>query len=108
MSSGLEFTTVESPFTNQLIGMGWKLVTGNLDQPSVTGRETLRRALIKSDLHKAIERINLRDGKPWLDEARISHAVSALEVAEGEKLSVMEDRLTCHVRVTGLLAKGTA
>ena len=48
--------------------MGWKVVTGNLDHPSVTGRETFRDVLIKHDLRKALHRINLRDGKQWLDE----------------------------------------
>jgi hypothetical protein len=79
MSSGPEFTTVEAPFINQLISMGWKLVTGNLDMPSVTGRETFREVLIKPDLRKAIARTNLRDGAPWLDKARVSQAVSAIE-----------------------------
>jgi len=46
MSSGPEFATVESPFIDQLIGMGRKLVTDNLDQPSVTGRATPRKNLL--------------------------------------------------------------
>lgn len=48
--SGPELVTVESPFIDQLVRMGWKVVTGNLDHPSVTGRETFREVLIKSDL----------------------------------------------------------
>lgn len=42
MSSDPGLTTVESPSIGQLIRMGWKLVTGTLDPPSVTGHETLR------------------------------------------------------------------
>jgi type I restriction enzyme R subunit len=111
MSSGLVFTTGESPFIDQLIQTVWKLVTGNFEQPSVTGRETFRDALINPDQRKTIERINLRDGKPWLDDARISQAMSVLEVAEGKKLRVVrhslpEDFLAGRMRVTGLLTEG--
>lgn len=42
MNSGPEFTTVESPFIDQLICMGRKLVTADLDLPSVTEREMFR------------------------------------------------------------------
>jgi type I restriction enzyme R subunit len=79
MSSGPEYVEVEEPFLDQLALMDWKIVTGNLDYPSVTGRETFREVMLKDDLRKAIRRINVRDGAPWLDEARISEAVSALE-----------------------------
>lgn len=102
MSFGPEFATVESPFIDQLVGMGWKVVTGNLDHPSVTGRETFREVLVKSDLRRAIERINLRDGKPWLDGARISQAVSALERIVAPKL------IEANQQATELLMKGIA
>jgi len=59
MSSGPEFTTVEAPFIDQLISMGRKLVTGNLDMPSVTGHETFRSKVegldqIRSELGRAL------------------------------------------------------
>lgn len=79
MSGGPELSEVERPFLNQLVSMGWKVVTGSVDHPSVTGRDSFREVLIKDDLAKALKRINLRDGKPWLDEARISQAIGALE-----------------------------
>jgi type I restriction enzyme R subunit len=79
VSGGPEFTEVEGPFLDQLASMGWKVVTGSVDHPSVTGRDNFREVLIKDDLVKAIRRTNLRDGKPWLDEARISQAIGALE-----------------------------
>ncbi|HVZ36828.1 MAG TPA: HsdR family type I site-specific deoxyribonuclease, partial [Polyangiaceae bacterium] len=83
---GPEFTAVESPFIEQLGLMGWKVVTGNVEHPSVTGRETFREVFVKSDLRRAIARINLRDGKTWLDDARISEAVSALDRIAAPKL----------------------
>jgi hypothetical protein len=36
MSSGPEFEHVEQPLIDQLISMGWKYTTGNLDDASVT------------------------------------------------------------------------
>jgi type I restriction enzyme, R subunit len=100
MSTGPEFSAVESPFIGQLVHMGWKAVTGSLDHPSVTGRESFREILIKPDLRKAIERINLRDGKPWLDAARIAQAVSALEHVAAPKL------MEANQEATAFLMKG--
>ncbi|MEE8523047.1 MAG: hypothetical protein V3T72_03875, partial [Thermoanaerobaculia bacterium] len=53
--------------------------------PTATGRGLFREVLLKQDLAKALRRVNLRPtgggeaGKPWLDKARVSQAVSALE-----------------------------
>lgn len=38
MSLGPEQTEVEEPFLDQLASMGWKVITGSVDVPSVTGR----------------------------------------------------------------------
>ena len=86
MTGGPEFTEVEEPFLDQLVLMGWKMIMGSVDHPSVTGRESFREVFMKGDLRKAIERINLKDGKPWLDGARISQAASALERIGHKKL----------------------
>ncbi|MGH9883898.1 MAG: hypothetical protein ACREBE_00095 [bacterium] len=113
MSSRPEFTTFEAPYIDQLIGIGWKVVTGNLDHPSVTGRETLREILIKADLRTAIERINLLDGKPWIDDASIVQAVSAPEVAEVRRRPVMhcglvENLLGRRVQMTAFRTESSA
>ena len=80
MTAGPEFETVERPFIEQLVAMGWKHTTGNLDFPSATSRESFREVLLLDDLRKALRRINLDDdGKEWLDDGRIAQAVSALE-----------------------------
>ena len=102
MTGGPEYAQVEEPFLDQLALMDWKVVTGNLDHPSVTGRETFRDVLIKPDLRKALSRINLRDGKPWLDEARVSQAVSALERIVSLKL------MEANQEGTDLLLSGIA
>jgi type I restriction enzyme R subunit len=102
MSSGPEVTTVEAPFIDQLVRMGWKATSGSLDHPSVTGRDSFREVLVKPNLRKAIARINLRDGNPWLDDARISQAVSALEHIVAPKL------IEANQQATGLLMRGIA
>ena len=61
---------------------------GNLDHPSVTGRGSFREVLLLGELRAAITRINLRDGKPWLDDDRISQAVS--EAGPHQQAQLME------------------
>jgi type I restriction enzyme R subunit len=78
--------------------MGWKHTTGSIDEPSVSGRETFREVLILDDLRKALVRINLdAAGKPWLDEARLSEAISPLQRPGVHKL--MEANQVCTERV---------
>lgn len=86
MSAGPEFTKVEKPLLDQLAGMGWKIVTGSLDFPSVTGRAGFREVIMADELRQALRRINLREGKPWLDDGRISQAVSAIERIGSKRL----------------------
>lgn len=103
MSTGPEFTQVENPFIDQLVSMGWKFTTGNLDDPSVTGRESFRDVLIADDLRKALHRINLDGkGKPWLDAGRMSTAVSALQRLGAPKL------MEANKAATEMLLKGVA
>lgn len=100
MSHGPEITTVEQPFLDQLADLGWKVVTGNLDFPSTTGRSSFREVLLKDDLRAALRRVNLRDGEPWLDDGRISQAVSALERIRPRQL------MEANREATGLLVSG--
>src|SRR5680860_1067667 len=82
---GPEFQLVEQPFIDQLISMGWKYSTGNLDHP-----------------RDALVRINLNDqGEEWLDQARVSQAVSALQRLGTLKL------LEANQEFMELLLKGT-
>ena len=100
--SGPEFATVESPFINQRLGMGWKMITGNFEDPSATGRESFRAILIKSDLRKVIKRIKYRDDQPWLDDDPISQAVSVLEPIAAPTF------IEANHQATELLMKGAA
>ena len=102
MSTGPEFEQVEQPFLGQLVGMGWKHTTGNLDHPTATGREGFREVLIVDDLREALRRINLDpEGQPWLDDERITQAVNALGRLGTAKL------LEANQKATELLLKGT-
>lgn len=102
MSTGPEFTQAEQPFLAQLVQMGWKHTTGNLDFPSATGRESFRDVLIGTDLRQVLRRINLDpQGKPWLDEDRIAQAINALERLGAVKL------MEANQKATELILKGT-
>lgn len=100
MSSGPEFLKVEAPFIAQLVASGWKHNTGNLDHPSASGRESFRDVLLRKELRESLRRINLRNGKPWLDDGRISQAVSALERISKPRL------MEANQEATQLLLKG--
>ena len=102
MTSGPERSLVEQPFIDQLVRMGWSYTTGNVDHPSATGRDTFRDVLLKDDLREALHRINLDpSGRPWLDERRISQAISSLERISAPNL------IEANQKATHLLLKGT-
>lgn len=109
MSGGPEKEKVEDPFIDQLVSMvvpsgaEWKHVTGNLDHPSVTGRETFREVLMVEDVKQALRRINLDDhGQEWLDDGRVGTALSALQILG--KVKLMEANQAAHE----LLLKGVS
>lgn len=103
MTSGPEFATVERPFIDQLVSMGWKWITGNLDFPTATGRSSFREVILHDDLKRALRRINRDEqGNEWLDESRIATAVSAIERIAPLKL------MEANRAATELLLKGTA
>jgi type I restriction enzyme, R subunit len=102
MSFGPEFAEVEQPFVDQLVDLGWKFTTGNLDDPTPTGRESFREVLLLADLKAALQRNNLdADSKPWLDDARLVQATNALKRLGTSKL------LEANQKATELLLKGT-
>jgi type I restriction enzyme R subunit len=85
-----EKTYVEIPFIEQLKGMGWKHIEGDIDVPYLTERESFRDVLLIGRLRKAIKEINLDDGgKPWLDDDRVNEVVSRLERITAPKLTVL-------------------
>ena len=96
-----EYDLVEKPFCEQLKAMGWQWIEGDKDVPDFTERANFREVLLKGRLAAALRKLNLRDGQPWLDEARIARAIRDLEQAAGHRL--MEGNQSA----TELLLKGT-
>ena len=82
-----EKTYVEIPFIEQLKGMGWEHLEGDIDVPYLTERVSFRDVLLTGRLRKAIKEINLDDeGRPWLDDDRINEVVGRLERISAPKL----------------------
>ena len=96
-----EYELVEKPFCQQLKGMGWDWIEGDPDLPESTERTSSREVLLKGRLTDALRRLNLREGKPWLDEGRITRAIRNLEQAAGYRL------MEVNQSATEVLLKGT-
>ncbi|MES9518595.1 type I restriction endonuclease subunit R [Rhodococcus qingshengii] len=95
MSRGPEYTDSEKPLLEQLAGLGWTRIEGSKSDPTVTGRDSFRGSLIEARLRQMLYQINLGpDGQPWLDDSRLSEAVSALTRTETGKLAEINERLT--------------
>jgi hypothetical protein len=72
-----EYDLVEKPFCEQLRAMGWQWLEGDTDVPELTERESFREVLLRDRLTAALRKLNLRDGQPWQDDARIARAMGA-------------------------------
>lgn len=96
-----EYEIVEKPFCEQLRAMGWQWIEGDPDLPETTERTSSRDVLLRARLAASLRRINLRDGQPWLDDARIAKAIRDLEQAAGHRL------MEVNQAATQLLLKGT-
>jgi type I restriction enzyme R subunit len=82
-----EKSYVEIPFIEQLKGLGWQYLEGDLDVPYLAERESFRDVLLTNCLKAALKAINLDEhGKPWLDDERVSQVVSSLERISAPKL----------------------
>ncbi len=94
--SGSEYERVELPLVRQLVRMGWQHVgPARSSPPSVSGRESFREVILTDRLRAALRRINRDDsGAEWLDEGRISHAVSQLTRPRATSLPEINEELT--------------
>jgi type I restriction enzyme R subunit len=100
-----EYDLVERPFCEQLQRMGWEWIEGDPDLPETTKRTSSREVLLRDRLRAALRRINLRDGQPWLDEARIARAIRDLEQAAGHRLMEVNEAAT-ELLLRGTVAEG--
>ena len=95
-----ELSEVEKPFVAQLVGMGWRHIEGDIDDPAVTGRARFAQVVQESALRAKLMELNTRDGQPWLDDERISQAVNAITRIGAAKL------MEANRIATDLLPKG--
>lgn len=80
---GPEWQLSEQPLIAQLEAMGWRYIKGSLDDPAATGRKSFAEVVQQGVLRERLNAINTRtlsDGTrtEWLDDERISTAISAL------------------------------
>ncbi|MFJ6172149.1 type I restriction endonuclease subunit R [Curtobacterium sp. NPDC092190] len=103
MSTGPEHTDVEQPFLDQLASLNYTTIVGDKWDPGVSERTNFREVILEGRLRSALEGLNPGpDGSSWLDDRRISEAVSAVtRPGVGKLLEVNE-------RMTTLLLEGTS
>jgi len=95
MSAGPEYTEVEQPFHSQLLGLGWLHLEGDSYDPTVSNRDTFRQILLEERLRSRLLDLNLGpDGQPWLDDYRLSEAISSLTRTEPGSLIEVNERMT--------------
>ena len=105
-NQGPEYTQVELPLIQQLGAMGWACIEeddqNKLADPSFTERDSFKDVLLVNRLREALLQINLdTDGQPWMDDGRLSQAISRLEKLSAHPL------IECNQIATRLLLKGT-
>ena len=103
---GHEYDDVELPFLNQCRAMGWQVQEGSKDDPSLTGRVTFRDTIAEACLRDRLRAINSGpDGLPWLDDARLSEAVSAL-TRHGQRGLMEANQTVTELLLRGLTVEG--
>jgi type I restriction enzyme R subunit len=97
---GWELDAVERPFVEQLVGLGWRFVEGDIEVPARTGRDRFKQVLQEATLRRQLHALNLRDGLPWLDDERLAQALAALTRIAAPRL------IEANQVATELLLKG--
>jgi len=98
---GWELDDVEQPFVAQLQALGWHYLEGSLDAQAATGRTGFAEVIQEGVLREHLQALNLGpDGKPWLDEGRLSEALLAITRLGTHKL------MEANEKATALLIKG--
>jgi type I restriction enzyme R subunit len=100
-----ELEDVESRFTDQLTVMGWTHVRGSLDDPTRTQRTSLSQVIQEPVLRNKLRELNLCDGNPWLDEGRISEAISAITRIGATKL-MEANQIATELLLKGITVEG--
>jgi type I restriction enzyme R subunit len=103
---GWELETVEKPFVEQLLTMGWRYVEGDLDAPARTGRTSFTEVIQEATLRRQVHALNLdAAGNPWLDDERLSQAVGAITRIPAHRL-MEANRAATELLLGGLTVEG--
>ncbi|HAZ60162.1 MAG TPA: restriction endonuclease subunit R [Gammaproteobacteria bacterium] len=103
---GWELEDVERPFVAQLQALGWVYTEGSLDTPALTGRSSFTEVIQEGVLREHLRALNPGpDGRPWLDEARLSEAVAAITRLGTHKLMEANQKAT-ELLIKGLTVEG--
>lgn len=103
---GWELVDVEKPFVAQLQAVGWDYREGSLDDATLTGRSGFAEVIQEGLLREQLRTLNLGpDGAPWLDEVRLSEAVSAITRLGTHKLMEANEKATALL-IRGLTVEG--
>jgi type I restriction enzyme, R subunit len=102
---GWDLDEVERPLVEQLLGLGWRFLEGDLDKPAATGRASFAEVIQAGSLRSQLHALNLHDGQPWLDEERLTQAVSALTRMPGHRL-MEANKAAIALLVGGLTVEG--
>lgn len=115
-----EFTEVEHPFITQLQAQGWAYIQGDVFNPATTLRTHFAEVIQESVLRQKLRELNLRNPNemagasgaasaaepvPWLDDERLSEAVTAITRIARSRLmeanQLATELLLLGVTVTG-------
>lgn len=103
---GWEHEDVEKPFVAQLQALGWAHIEGSIDDPAVTGRTGFAEVIQEALLRAQLRALNLGpDGASWLDEGRLSEAVTAITRLGTHKLMEANEKAT-SLLIRGLTVEG--
>jgi type I restriction enzyme, R subunit len=100
-----EYDFVERPFCEQLQAIGWTWIEGDVDVPELTERASFRDVFLRDRLAAALQRINRRDGAPWMDDVRVTKAMRDLEQAGGHRLMEINQAST-ELLLKGAVSEG--
>lgn len=104
-----ELDEVERPFVEQLTAMGWRYVVGDIDQPAATGRASFADVVQESTLRRQLYALNRREiacvEQPWLDEERLTQAISAITRIPSHRL-MEANRTATELLLGGITVDG--
>lgn len=104
-----ELDEVERPFVEQLTAMGWRYVVGDIDRPATTGRASFAEVVQESTLRRQLYALNLHEiagvKQPWLDDERLTQAVSAITRIPSHRL-MEANRTATELLLGGITVDG--